>query len=179
MALLVVCTGCGESPTSSAINAGVDGVAEDEAVSQPAALETFDQDRLYMLLMGIAMESGWMGCGRYYRDPDNPEWKFIAKGDLSKVCPEIMGKVAAYLVHNGVAGVELAHLEALAFWDRMQAQTEAIKECQKQLGGNIFGPPPDPTKPKRRDFPDYKAYRKADEEYGKRRAVQHKEHKRA
>ena len=61
----------------------------------------------------------------------------------------------------------------------MQAKYEAIKECEKQLGGNIFGPPRDLTQPKREDFPDYKAYRAAEEDYKDRQVVRFDEHRRA
>ena len=85
MALVMVCAGCGgESLTSG-----------------PSPLETFDQDRLWVLIRAVGVGSGGDGCARYYRDPDNPQWKTIRRGDLSKVCPEVMVKIATYLAHNG------------------------------------------------------------------------------
>lgn len=169
----VVLTGCG--------GPGAEAPSETPRAAAPTAspLETFDQDRLWVLIMAAGIGPGGDGCARYYRDPDNPRWKTIRRGDLSKICPGIMGKVAAYLEHNGMVGVTQAHLERPDFWDRMQAKYEGIEQCRKQLGGDIFGPPPDPTKPQQRDFPTYEAYREADAAYRDRRAVQVAEHKRA
>lgn len=171
--LIAVLTGCGgpggEAPSAAPSGAG--------AGTSP--LETFDQDRLWVLIMAVRIGPGGDGCARYYRDPDNPRWKTINRGDLSQVCPEVMVNIATYLRHNGVAGVEPVHLQKPDFWDRMQAKYAGIQQCQEQLGGDIFGPPPDPTKPQQRDFPSYAVYQEADEAYRERRAVQVEEHKRA
>ena len=151
----MVCLGCGGESLTSPTN----------------PLETYDQDRLWVLISAGGIGPGGDGCAHYYRDPDHPRWKTINRGDLSKVCPESMVKIAAYLEHNGVAGVKAAHLQRPVFWDQMQAKYEAIQQCQEQLGGDWFNPPSDPAnpKPKRTDFPNYEAYRGAEQEYFRRR----------
>ncbi len=151
----MVCLGCGGESLTSPTN----------------PLETYDQDRLWVLISAGGIGPGGDGCAHYYRDPDHPRWKTINRGDLSKVCPESMVKIAAYLEHNGVAGVKAAHLQRPVFWDQMQAKYEAIQQCQEQLGGDWFNPPSDPAnpKPKRTDFPNYEAYWGAEQEYFRRR----------
>ena len=51
---------------------------------------------------------------------------------LAQVCPENMVKIAAYLEHNGVAGVKPAHVKDLAFWERMQAKAVVDGERVRQ-----------------------------------------------
>ena len=79
-------------------------------------------------------------CVEYYREPD-ADWdpNFIV-GDLPKICPPFAVKVATYLAHNGVAGVEPVHVQAPAFWDRLQAKVQAVSRCRKQIAAQ---PQPD------------------------------------
>ena len=51
----------------------------------------------------------------------NPDEVFMREA-LSQVCPENMVKIAAYLEHNGVAGVKPAHVKDMAFWERLKAK---------------------------------------------------------
>ena len=78
--------------------------------SGPSPLETFDQDRLYVLIHAAVNRNKAVQCARYFQEADNqasdnPDAAFM-RAALSQVCPESMAKIAAYLEHNGVAGVE-------------------------------------------------------------------------
>ena len=118
--LLMVCVGCGcESLTSG-----------------PSPLETFDQDRLYVLINAAVSRGRGAECARYFQEADdqaprNPDEVFM-RAALSQVCPESMVKIAAYLEHNGVAGVKPAHVKDVAFWERMQAQAVVEGERARQ-----------------------------------------------
>ena len=119
-AWLMVCVGCGgESLTSG-----------------PNPLETFDQDQLYVLIHAAVSRGRAVDCVRYFQAADNqasdnPNAAFM-RAALSQVCPESMVKIAAYLEHNGVAGVKPAHVKDMAFWERMQAQAEVERERIRQ-----------------------------------------------
>ena len=43
-----------------------------------------------------------------------------------------MVKIAAYLEHNGVAGVKPAHVKDVSFWERMDVQAKADRERIRQ-----------------------------------------------
>ena len=118
-AWLMVCGGCGgESFTSG-----------------PSPLETFDQDRLYVLINAAVNRGRAADCARYFHEADaaprNPNEVFMREA-LSQVCPENMVKIAAYLEHNGVAGVKAAHVKDMAFWDRLKAKDKEAAEARLQ-----------------------------------------------
>ena len=97
------------------------------ADQRPSPLETFDQDRLYVLIQAAVSRGRAVECARYLQEADNqasdnPNAAFI-RAALSQ-CPANMVKIAAYLEHNGVAGVKAAHVKDMAFWERMQAIAE-------------------------------------------------------
>jgi hypothetical protein len=152
----------------------------------PNPLETYDQDRLYVLINAAVGLGRAAECARYFQEADNQaadntEAGALKRAAFSQICPESMVKIAAYLEHNGVSGVTPAHLQGPAFWDQMQAKYEAIQQCQAGLGGDMFNPPPDPAnpKPKQADFPNYEAFNAARVEYGRRRKEQAEEWGRA
>ena len=120
--LLIVCVGCGGETLTSG----------------PSPIETYDQDRLYVLIHAAVSRGRAVECARYFQEADNqasdnPNAAFI-RAALSQVCPESMVKIAAYLEHNGVAGVKPAHVKDMAFWERMQAKA---KEADAQRGQEI------------------------------------------
>ena len=147
--LLMVCVGCGgESLTSG-----------------PSPLETFDQDRLWILMKAVEIRPN-NNCVEYYREPDKDWKRNIMVGDLKKVCPEFAGKVASYLAHNGVVGGEPVHVQDVAFWDRLQVKAQDVASCQKEIDGRerpafIRSPP------RAQDFPDSKALDAAGREWTK------------
>ena len=181
--LLMVCVGCGgESLTSG-----------------PSPLETYDQDRLYVLINAAVSRGRAVDCVRYFQEADNqasdnPNAEFM-RAALSQVCPESMVKIAAYLEHNGVAGVKPAHVKDMAFWERMQAKANAanlqelhakragdaaVTECRKQVD-NIKREKGNPksTVMLLKDFPDAQAYRAAWDEARLQEQKEEKEHRAA
>ena len=139
--LLMVCTGCGGESLPSG----------------PSPLETFDQDRMWVLINAAVNRNKAAECARYFRAADNqasdnPDAAFMS-AVFSQVCPESMVKIAAYLEHNGVAGVKPAHVKDLAFWERLEAQDQDISICKKQTyaerAEDALG-----KAPKQADFPD-------------------------
>ena len=111
--LLMVCVGCGCESLPSG----------------PSPLETFDQERLYVLIHAAVNRGRGAECARYFQEADdqaprNPDEVFM-RAALSQVCPENMVKIAAYLEHNGVAGVKPAHVKDMGFWDRLKAKDKA------------------------------------------------------
>ena len=173
-AWLMVCVGCGgESRTSG-----------------PSPLETFDQDRLWVLINAAVNRGRGAECARYFQAADNPEGsdptaEFI-RAALSKVCPASVVKIADYLEHNGVVGVKPAHVKDLAFWERMevkageaakrkQAVAEDIRQCRQQVAederNNIKSPGL-----LHRDFPNAQAYRAAWDEAQARKQEQEQEY---
>ena len=171
--LLMVCGGCG----GAALTSG------------PSPLETFDQDRLYVLINAAVNRGRGAECARYFQETDdqaprNPD-EVVMRAALSQVCPENMVKIAAYLDHNGVAGVKAAHIKDMAFWDRMQAQglvdgervrqereqeqeerrtrrrakAEAERQCRHQLDSRQEARLKlKSSMPLQKDFPDIKAW---------------------
>ena len=110
--LLMVCVGCGGEWLTSG----------------PSPLETFDQNRLYVLIQAAVSRVRAVECVRYFQEADNqasdnPNAGFM-RAALSQLCPANMVKIASYLEHNGVAGVKPAHVKDMAFWERMQAKRE-------------------------------------------------------
>ena len=166
--VVTVCVGCGgESLTSG-----------------PNPLETYDQDRLYVLINAAVSRNRAAECARYFQEADNqaadnPKAGFIG-AVLSQTCPESMVKIAAYLEHNGVAGVKADHLKDLAFWERMKgaaqveaaraqqereqeqeewrarkrAKAEAVRECQQQVDSKGSAWDALKSMPTRKEFPD-------------------------
>ena len=106
--------------------------------SGPSPLETFDQDRLYVLIRAAVNWNKAVQCAHYFQEADNqasggPNAASM-RAALSQICPESMVKIAAYLEHNGVAGVKAAHVKDLAFWERLKAKD---KEADAQRGQEI------------------------------------------
>ena len=123
--LLMVCVGCsGESLTSG-----------------PSPIETYDQDRLYVLINAAVSRGRAVECARYFQEADNqasdnPNAAFI-RAALSQVCPESMVKMAAYLEHNGVAGVKPAHVKDMALLgaDAGESQGGEFTGASREAGG--------------------------------------------
>ena len=176
--LLMVCVGCGGETLTSG----------------PSPLETYDQDRLYVLIHAAVSRGRAVDCVRYFQEADNqasdnPNAAFM-RAALSQVCPASMVKIAAYLEHNGVAGVKPAHVKDMAFWERMQAKAKAanlrelhakrerdaaVTECRKQVD-NIKREKGNPksTVMLLKDFPDAQAYTVA---WSEARMQEHEEKK--
>ena len=118
-----------------AVLMGLIGGGCESLPSGPSPLETFDQDRLYVLIHAAVNRGRGIECARYFQEEDdaprNPDEVFM-RSALSQVCPENMVKIAAYLEHNGVAGVKTAHVKDMAFWDRLKAKDTAAGEALGQ-----------------------------------------------
>ena len=176
---LMVCAGCGgESLTSG-----------------PNPLETYDQDRLYVLINAAVNRTRAAECASYFQEADNqaadnPGGAFSG-ALLSQVCPESMVKIAAYLEHNGVAGVKAAHVKDLALWERIQtkyegaaeerkqeqeereagrlkraqAKAEARRQCREKVDSENKQRNLRSSRPLRTDFPDHKAWKAGRDEW--------------
>ena len=118
-----------------AVLMGLIGGGCESLPSGPSPLETFDQDRLYVLIHAAVNRGRGAECARYFQEEDgaprNPDEVFM-RAALSQVCPENMVKIAAYLEHNGVAGVKAAHVKDMAFWDRLKAKDTAAAAARSQ-----------------------------------------------
>ena len=118
-----------------AVLMGLIGGGCESLPSGPSPLETFDQERLYVLIHAAVNRGRGAECARYFQEEDgaprNPDEVFM-RAALSQVCPENMVKIAAYLEHNGVVGVKPAHVKAGAFWERLAAQAEVERERARQ-----------------------------------------------
>lgn len=161
--LLMVFTGFISSPTATA-----------------SPLETFDQDRLWVLLSMAGVKDSHH-CARYYRGKDPVAGGGYIVGRIEEICASFTDRLAAYLALNGVSGVEPVHLQTPAFWNSVQARFNTIQDCQKQLGGSSQSvdfrdriPRPDPL-----DYDTYEERRAADREHQKQRREQRKNHQRA
>ena len=162
--VLMICLGCGGESLPSG----------------PNPLETFDQDRLYVLIHAAVNRGRGAECARYFQEADNqaprnPDAVFM-RAALSQVCPENMLNIAAYLEHNGVAGVQAAHVKDLAFWERLKAKDKAADAAREQeirevdaAAWKCKGAVSDRERAQRegkpgllvKDFPDGEAYRAA------------------
>ena len=118
-----------------AVLMGLIGGGCESLPSGPSPLETFDQERLYVLIHAAVNRGRGAECARYFQEEDgaprNPDEVFM-RAALSQVCPENMVKIAAYLEHNGVAGVKAAHVKDMAFWDRLKAKDKAAAAARSQ-----------------------------------------------
>lgn len=138
-------------------------------------LETFDQDRLWVLLSAVGVTDSY--CSNHYRD------KPILGGgywltDPTEYCTSFTDELATYLVHNGVSEVEAVHLRTPAFWNSLLAMSFAIDDCREKLG---LWPPTHkfPRQPNRRDGETYEEFRAAEAEYHKQRSELIENHRQA
>ena len=102
-------------------------------------LETFDQDRLWILLRAVG-EAEDSPCSYYYRDKPRLGGGYFVR-DPTESCTSFTDELATYLAHNGVSGVKSVHLRTPAFWNSLMAMFVAIDTCQEQLGGWALSPP--------------------------------------
>ena len=176
-AWLMVCGGCGGETLTSG----------------PSPLETYDQDRLYVLINAAVSRGRAVECARYFQEADNqasdnPNAAFI-RAALSQVCPESMVKIAAYLEHNGVAGVKPAHVKAPAFWERLKTKdkeadagrlqeiqevSEAARKCKRAVSDREREKREGKPELRAKDFPDAQAYTVA---WSEARMQEHEEKK--
>ena len=143
-------------------------------------LDTFDQDRLWVLLRVIEIDFS-DHCSYYYRGEKGRPGGGYVLGDIKEVCAEFTDKLATYLAHNGVSGVKPVHLQTPAFWNSLLARDIAIEACRKQLGGTQLTPPAHerPRRPDSLDYDTYEELRAAEAEYFKQDNEQEKKHQRA
>ena len=138
-------------------------------------LETFDQDRLWVLLSAVDATDSY--CSNYYRDKPRLGGGYLV-GDPAEYCTRFTNALAIYLAHNGVSGVKPAHLRTPAFWDSLLAKEIAIQACRKQLG--LW--PPDhkyPRRPRMTDYDTYEERRAAEREYQKQETELLENHRQA
>ena len=178
-AWLMVCVGCG----GEALTSG------------PNPLETFDQDRLYVLINAAVNRGRAADCARYFQEADaaprNPDEVFMREA-LSQVCPENMVKIAAYLEHNGVAGVKPAHVKDMAFWERLktkdkaagvarvqeiQEASEAARKCKRALSDREREKHEGETGLLTKDFPNAQAYTAARDKARKQKYEEKKKYR--
>ena len=179
-----------------AVLTGLIGGGCESLPSGPSPLETFDQERLYVLIHAAVNRGRGAECARYFQEEDgaprNPDEVFM-RAALSQVCPENMVKIAAYLEHNGVAGVKAAHVKDMAFWDRLKAKdkaaaaarsqeirevAEAERKCKRAVDDRDRAQREGKPGLLAKDFPDGEAYRVASDE-ARRQAHEQKQKYRA
>ena len=186
---------------------GLIGGGCESLTSGPSPLETYDQDRLYVLINAAVSRGRAADCARYFQEADNQAADNPGAGFsgalLSQVCPESMVKIATYLEHNGVAGVKAAHVKDVAFWERMQAQAAvdgervqqereqeqearrklarakaaAVRECQQRVDSKGDAMAALKSMPLRKDFPDLKEWTAAYNEASRREIERQKRQK--
>ena len=109
----------------------------------PNPLETYDQDRLYVLIDAAVNRGKGAECARYFQGAAKPASGEPAaafmRAALAQVCPASMVKIAAYLEHNGVAGVTPTHVKDVAFWERLKTKDKAAAAEREQKRQEVGG----------------------------------------
>ena len=104
-----------------------------------------------------------------------------------------MVKIAAYLEHNGVAGVKAAHAKDMAFWERLKTKDkeadaarlqeirevgEAARKCKRQVSDRERAQRPLKSNTLLlKDFPNAQAYRAAWDEARKQEQEEKKKYR--